>query len=477
MRRHESTICLTLVLAGAACFAIVFGTLGVRNHRGFGTWAYDMAIYDQAIWLVSRGGQTFMTVRGLDVWGHHFNPILYAFVPFYWLGAGPELLYVVQNAVIGLGALPVYLIAKHRFGRPVVGLLFAAIYLVYTPVQFIAWVNFHPEALSITPFLFAWYCATTRRWRWYFVSLVLALITREDVALAVVMLGLVLAITNRRAATARRDLQMAAATILLGAVWYALATQVIIPHFNHGDQAFYLQNFFGDYGGTFPGIARNIVRHPNWVVRDAVQHDRLVFYKKLLWPLGFAPLASPRAPVDGAAADDGQRDRRPGVRPAHRVPVHRDHDRPVHDRRGRGRAQRRAVDARVAAPDGAQGGPRAVARRLRLGDERGVVTVARRRALRRVVPAQPTGRGDAIGGRARAGRRRRHVVVRHRPPPVAAGAVLRLAEPVLAGVLGGVDPDVHRLHPLPERVGRALPGAGHEPVPRGRSRSATSSSR
>ena len=121
----------------------------------------------------------------------------------------------------------------------------------------------------------------------------LALITREDVALAVVMLGVVLAITNRRAATARRDLRMAAATILLGAVWYALATQLFIPHFNHGDQAFYLQNFFGDYGGTFPGIVRTIMRHPNWVVRDAVQHDRIVFYKKLLWPLGLLRSPAP----------------------------------------------------------------------------------------------------------------------------------------------------------------------------------------
>jgi uncharacterized membrane protein len=293
IRDREAPICLALVLAGAVGFAILFGTLGVLNHRGFGTWAYDMAIYDQAIWLVSRGGQTFMTVRGLDVWGHHFNPLIYLFVPLYWLGAGPEVLYVVQNAVIGAGALPVYLIAKHRFGRPVVGLLFAAVFLAYTPVQFVAWVNFHPEALAITPFLFAWWCAQTRRWRWFFVCLVLALFTREDVALAVVMLGVVLAVTKRRGPTARHDLKIAAATAALGAAWYLVATQLVIPHFNDGSQAFYLENFFGDYGGTFPGIARTILRHPDWVVRDAVQHDRIVFYKKLLWPLGWAPLASP----------------------------------------------------------------------------------------------------------------------------------------------------------------------------------------
>ena len=378
IRDHESAICLTLVLVGVGAFAALFGVLGVRNQRGFGTWSYDMGIYDQAIWLVSRGGQTFMSVRGLDVWGHHFNPVFYLLAPFYWLGAGPSFLYVVQNTLLGLGALPVYLIATARFRRPVVGLLFALIYLVYTPVQFIAWVNFHPEALAITPFLFAWYFATTKRWRWCFVFVVLALITREDVALAVVMMALVLAISNRRSPTVRHDLRMAGAIAALGAAWYLVATQLVIPHFNHGNQAFYLQNFFGDYGGTFPGIARTILRHPNWVVRDAVAaRPHRVLQEAVVAARVDAP-RQPAAPADGAAADAGQRDRRPGVRPAHRVPVHRHHDRPVHDRGDRGGAQRGPLDAPLAAPAAALGAARRLAGGMRVDHQRGLVAVAGR---------------------------------------------------------------------------------------------------
>ena len=153
-----------MTLVGIAVWATIFATLGVRNHRNFGTWAFDMAIYDQAFWLVAQGGRTFITVRGLDVWGHHVNLIAYLFAPFYRLGAGPEFLYVVQNVTIALGALPVYLIAKERFGRPLMGLVFAVAYLLYAPAQWVSWINFHPEALVITPFLFAWYFSL-RRWR------------------------------------------------------------------------------------------------------------------------------------------------------------------------------------------------------------------------------------------------------------------------------------------------------------------------
>ena len=88
-------------------------------------------------------------MRGLEVWGHHVNLIAYAFVPFYWLGAGPSFLYAVQACALALGAVPVYLIARDRFSNPWMGLCLAVVYLLYAPVQWISWAMFHPEALVI----------------------------------------------------------------------------------------------------------------------------------------------------------------------------------------------------------------------------------------------------------------------------------------------------------------------------------------
>ena len=123
----------------------------MQHHDNFGTWSYDMGIYDQGFWLVSRGGQSFMTVRGMEFWGHHLNLIVVAFVPFYWLGAGPSFLYVAQAVGLAAGAFPVYLIARDRFAKPWMGLLFAVVYLMYAPIQWISWANFHPEALVDRP--------------------------------------------------------------------------------------------------------------------------------------------------------------------------------------------------------------------------------------------------------------------------------------------------------------------------------------
>lgn len=290
---NSAVICLAFTLAGIAIFTMVFGSLAVDNHRNFGTWAYDAAIYDQAIWLVSRGQQTFMTVRGMDVWGHHVNLVFYLFAPFYRLGAGPELLYVVQNFTIALAALPVYLIAKDRFRQPSIGLVFAIAYLMYAPIQWISWINFHPEAMVIAPFMFAWYFASRKRWRWFVVSVFFVLIMREDAALAIIMLGVVLLITSWRSVTRRQDAQIALATFALGVVWYALATQVVIPHFNNGGSAFYLKYFFSEWGGSISGIAENVVRHPDRVISAAMQGDRTRFYRQLGLPLGGFAILSP----------------------------------------------------------------------------------------------------------------------------------------------------------------------------------------
>ena len=56
-------------------------------------------------WLLSRG-HAFTTVRGLPVFGHHATFGYFLLVPFYWLGAGPQFLDLLQVTVLALGAVP-----------------------------------------------------------------------------------------------------------------------------------------------------------------------------------------------------------------------------------------------------------------------------------------------------------------------------------------------------------------------------------
>ena len=91
----------------------------------------------------------------------------------------------------------------------------AAAYLLYPALEWINWWHFHPDALIITPLMAAWLFATRRRWRPFAAAVVLALLCKEDAALAVLALGAVLALRGER--------RIGAATALAGAAWFVLA--------------------------------------------------------------------------------------------------------------------------------------------------------------------------------------------------------------------------------------------------------------
>jgi uncharacterized membrane protein len=287
-----------------ALYAGVFGFLVYRQQSNFGTFGFDIGIHDQGIWLVSRGRSPFVTVRGLDYFAHHVNVISLLFVPCYWLGAGPHLLIVVHTMAVACGAIPLWLLARDRLGRPWLALVPALAYLLHPAVQWITWWAYHPDSLAITPLLFAWWLAATRRWGWFWVAAAVALACKEDVALSVVMLGLLIAlwlppVAGRAREGADHHRRTGFIVAGVGAAWYLLATRVIIPWRNHGYGPFY-DSFFPSLGTTIPEVLWNSLRHPSRVLHLARLPDRLEYYRQMFGPVALLPVFALPALLFGA---------------------------------------------------------------------------------------------------------------------------------------------------------------------------------
>jgi uncharacterized membrane protein len=265
-------------------YVVVFGTLTWMQQTNFGTFGFDMGIYDQGIWLLSRFKNPFDTVRGLNFFAHHVNVIALAFVPFYWLGAGPHFLYLVETIWMALGAVPIWLLARDRLSSRWLPVGLAASYLLYPSLEWINWWHFHPDALIITPLLFAWWLATRGRWGWFSAAVAVALLCKEDAALAVAALGLALVIRGRRRA--------GTLTCLAGIGWFLLATKVIIPIANGGSSPFYVRELFPGFGDSLSAIAVNLITHPDRFLSLVTQPDRLTYYRQLLVPVAFMPLGA-----------------------------------------------------------------------------------------------------------------------------------------------------------------------------------------
>jgi uncharacterized membrane protein len=266
--------------AMVVAWTVLFVVLGWIRHERFATFSFDLGIYDQAIWLLSRFHDPFVTVRGMEYFGHHVNLVTVLFVPFYWLGAGPLFLLVAQVAVQASGAIAVFLLARDRLLDRWLAVALAAVLLLNPTYQWLTWEFFHPDALAIAPLLFAYWAARTERWRWLVVFAVVAASCKEDVALAVAVMGVLIAVRGHR--------KIGLITLAASVAWYTFATRAIIP-WQNGIGPFY-DSFFGDLGKNPVEVGTHLATHPRQAVELATEHDRISYYQMMFAPVAFLPL-------------------------------------------------------------------------------------------------------------------------------------------------------------------------------------------
>ena len=257
------------VWAASAVFAAVFGAAAILRHRAFGSGRFDLGNMTQAVWSTAHGDVLSVTdVHGEQIsrLGTHFDPILAALAPLWWLWPSPELLLAVQAVAVAAGAVPLFLLARRHLGAGWPAAALAAAYLLYPPVQWLTVSDFHPVALASPLLLFAWWQLDQGR-LWTFALLAVAAIaTKESVGLAVAALGVWYAVRYRAP-------RPGAAIALAGAAAALVAVLVVVPHFAPG-------------GGS-PFASR--YDSPSLDGRD------LSYLAALLLPLALVPLAAPLA--------------------------------------------------------------------------------------------------------------------------------------------------------------------------------------
>jgi uncharacterized membrane protein len=283
LRRVHDAEPAAVALAGViGIWIVTFAVLVVRRHDRFWDVDFDMGIYDQAVWLAARG-RGFITVRGLPILGHHGTFGLYLLAPFSWMGAGASFLNVVQVIVLALGAVPVYLLARYRSLGPWVAAALGTAFLLHPALQFFGWELFHPEAIAITPLLCAYLCSVRRSWAWFAFWCVFAVCWKEEVAVAVAALGLLVAL--------RGDRRIGIATVVLAGGWFVLVSQVLLPEVS-GHPAHY-ESLYGGVGGSAGGMVETFFTDPGEITSRVFSEESSEFAWQLLAPFGFVPLLAP----------------------------------------------------------------------------------------------------------------------------------------------------------------------------------------
>jgi uncharacterized membrane protein len=257
--------------------------------------AEDMGIMDQALWNTLHGAilhQTICnTVTDTNCLGDvsrfaiHFEPIMLPLSLLYLIAPTPKALMLLQTLVVASGVYPVFWIACRRLSSPLAGLIFAIAYLLYPQLQSAILFDFHAVTLTMAFLVYAIYFMLTRQNIGLLIACVLALATKEEVPLDIVMIGLAILLFQRR-------WRLGTGIISLSLVWLIMAITVmhIASPVGHSPTA----ARYGYLGGDPLQAGIYIATHPIQVLREEILDDAGIAYLSiLLGAFSFLGFASP----------------------------------------------------------------------------------------------------------------------------------------------------------------------------------------
>jgi uncharacterized membrane protein len=280
-RRNIAVIVVVVLYVGW------FVHLNFESYYTYGEPPFDLAIFDQGMWLITHLHVPFVTVMGRNLFGDHTSFILYLFAPFYRLFPEPQGLLVLQTLLIAGPSVPIYVLARKYIKSTFVATALVAAYLLNPIVQQGNLDQFHPEAFQVLIVSVAIYAAIERRNTLLVVMVVFALMVKEDASVLVVPLGIWVA--------TRRNRRLGIA-IVTGSVLYAVvANWLIIPA---------ILGAPGIYGGRIPfggfsGLVSTIFHRPRQFISYLGSQNRPYYLWQLGATVGFGFLLAPEIAAIG----------------------------------------------------------------------------------------------------------------------------------------------------------------------------------
>jgi uncharacterized membrane protein len=285
-RRLSLAIPATVVLpaAFAVAAAIGYALAAVYRHDHYGSNAQDLGVYDQTIWGYSLLEMIPNTVtHSPNLLGDHFEPILMAVAPLFWVWDDVRMLLLLQGALLAAASLPIFFWARRELGTlPALG--FQLAYLVFWGVIGGDLYDFHEVAIAAPIVSLALYGLLTGRPVLLLAMALLAFLTKENLALTFAAIGIYAVVAQRRY---RLGLGLFAVSV----GWFAIVLKVVIPAISGTSYAHWEYQALGSGPGEALG---HVVRHPVDTVRlffTPSAKARSLF--NLFAPWLFLPLASP----------------------------------------------------------------------------------------------------------------------------------------------------------------------------------------
>ncbi|MDB9535928.1 DUF2079 domain-containing protein [Dolichospermum planctonicum CS-1226] len=263
---------------------ILFACSSLR-HTLFQSTAYDLGIFDQAIYLISQGKEPITTIQGFHILGDHAAWIHYILALPYKIYPSVYWLFIVQSLALALGALPTWYLAMQAGLKESQAMAIATAYLLYPVVFNGNLFDFHPEVIAVPLLLSAVLAARLENIAWFCVCIILTLGCKAVLSLTVVAMGIWLMLFEKK-----RLCGLLA--IILGSAWFIIATKLIIPAFSGAEAA--AVGRYSYLGNSVFEIAKNLIFQPGLIFSKIFSLDNfgylILLSAPIIWGLSTASL-------------------------------------------------------------------------------------------------------------------------------------------------------------------------------------------
>lgn len=281
---HATIISVAIVSAAAIWFITTIFEYQLIHHRSLKTGNYDMGVYINTLWNSAHGNlMKCDIIRGGYHIFAHFDPILLLLSPLMYVYPHGETVLFLQTAWLAAGVVPLYLIVRHHLRQNWMAIVICFAYLLYPTIHCMAMYEFHSIVLAGALILWAYYFIETRRLTAYFVTLVLLLLNREDLALIMFFFGFYLFYGEKL-------LRTGVVTMLVCVVYYFLVKILIMAAGESYSYDYYFHRIRMSGRSLVESVWITLLTNPVYLLRQALMEHKLVYLLQLLLPLSLLPL-------------------------------------------------------------------------------------------------------------------------------------------------------------------------------------------
>lgn len=204
-------------------YVICLFYLGLRKYSLFGGYGIDNGYFYRFFLNCSKGLWFHEVIDGGYLLSWHVDFMLYPFAVLFSVWPDISTFLLIKTAMIGLSAIPLYLIIRDDH-NPIAVLLIVFSYLLFHQIAGTSVLDFHEVILAPFFLLFTFYFYKGKKFGLFILFMLLSLSIKENIPFVIIMFfiyGLVM----------KRSKKWILTPLIVSVVWLFVSVKILLPYF------------------------------------------------------------------------------------------------------------------------------------------------------------------------------------------------------------------------------------------------------